>query len=289
MRTKSYFAKSVDEAIAQARAELGSEALLLNTRKVSEPGQPAGYEVVLSLAESGLIKRPPRLVGPPPLPAREAPSSNDLTGELEKLRAQINEIRELLLRTSRNQAVTQRYPRRDWRKIHARLVAREEDSTLSTEIIDRVEGIMASDSGAVAETVLRAELERLVTFRPRLGADGGSYGAVTVLVGPTGGGKTTTLAKLAHAASAQHPVRLLSLDQLRQRQLELVKNNRKVSLATVDDLEKLPRIVSEARKRECVLIDTPGISAGEEDATGKLAARWTAVRISTCSWWSRPI
>jgi len=33
MRIKSYFAKSVDLAMAQAREELGPEAMLLNTRK----------------------------------------------------------------------------------------------------------------------------------------------------------------------------------------------------------------------------------------------------------------
>ena len=33
MRIKSYFAKSVDQAMAQAREELGAEAMLLNTRK----------------------------------------------------------------------------------------------------------------------------------------------------------------------------------------------------------------------------------------------------------------
>ncbi len=272
MKTKSYFAKSVDEAIAQARAELGSEALLLNTRKVSEPGKPVGYEVVLSLGESGLIRRPARLATPPPLPAKEGGSSpTDVTAELEKLRAQINEIRALLLRKAGNQTTAERYVP-ELAKMHARLVASEVDAALSTEIVDRVKEIMAADPGAVPQKVLGAELERRVSFRPRLGADGGSYGAVTVLVGPAGGGKTTTVAKLAHAASAQHPVRLLSLDQLRQRQLELLKNHRKVSLATVDDLEKLPRIVSDARKRECVLIDTPGISAGEEDAAGKLAS-----------------
>ena len=35
MKIKSYFAKTVDEAISKARVELGSEALLLNTRKLA--------------------------------------------------------------------------------------------------------------------------------------------------------------------------------------------------------------------------------------------------------------
>jgi flagellar biosynthesis protein FlhF len=265
MKIKSYFAKTVDEAIAQARVELGSEALLLNTRKISTQGQPSGYEVVLGLAENRAAAEPP------PLPIKQVTASTDVSAELEKLRAQMSEIRDLLLSTARNQSIVHKYPP-ELANIYTRLTTSEVDPELGTEIIDRVQEILASDRTASTETVLQAELERRVTFSPRLGADGGSHGAVMVLVGPAGGGKTTTLAKLAHAASAQHPVRLLSLDRLRQRQLELVKNRRKVSLATVDSLEKLPRVVADARKQECVLIDTPGFSASEGAAAQELAA-----------------
>ena len=39
---RTYLAKSVDEAIAQAREELGAEAMLLNTRKVWHRGRSVG-------------------------------------------------------------------------------------------------------------------------------------------------------------------------------------------------------------------------------------------------------
>ncbi len=49
MTTKSYLVKSVDEAIVRARAELGEDAMLLNTRRLAnEPGSPGGYEVVFA-------------------------------------------------------------------------------------------------------------------------------------------------------------------------------------------------------------------------------------------------
>ena len=50
MKIKSYFAKTVDEAISKARVELGSEALLLNTRKIADTGSGSGYEVVMGVA-----------------------------------------------------------------------------------------------------------------------------------------------------------------------------------------------------------------------------------------------
>ena len=56
MKIKSYFAKTVDEAISKARVELGSEALLLNTRKLADigSGKGPGYEVVMGVAGSEL-------------------------------------------------------------------------------------------------------------------------------------------------------------------------------------------------------------------------------------------
>jgi len=66
MRIKSYFAKSVDEAMVQARAELGNDALLLNSRK-SEPGKPENYEVVFGTMDAVAPVAVPQAV-PPPIP-----------------------------------------------------------------------------------------------------------------------------------------------------------------------------------------------------------------------------
>ena len=50
MRIKSFFAKSVDLALAEARAELGDDAVLLNTRKVSATQTAAGgYDVTFGV------------------------------------------------------------------------------------------------------------------------------------------------------------------------------------------------------------------------------------------------
>jgi flagellar biosynthesis protein FlhF len=45
-----------------------------------------------------------------------------------------------------------------------------------------------------------------------------------------------------------------------------------ITFSTVDSIEDLPKLVAEARKKECVLIDTPGYSAHEEQAAETLAA-----------------
>ena len=57
MRLKSYFANSVEEAMARARQELGPDAMLVNSRKSAPDARHLGiYEVVFvtegPLAES---------------------------------------------------------------------------------------------------------------------------------------------------------------------------------------------------------------------------------------------
>ena len=68
MRIKSYFAKSVDLAMAQAREELGPEAMLLNTRKApADQIEGGGYEVIFGVAgESPVVPSivPPTLASP---------------------------------------------------------------------------------------------------------------------------------------------------------------------------------------------------------------------------------
>jgi len=321
MKIKSYFAKTVDEAISKARVELGSEALLLNTRKVADTGTGAsGYEVVMGVAgAAGVTRSAPApkptayMPAPKPAPPREAPvprtepaprteARPEAAADMEKLRAQMDELQSLLVRSAKNAWAMQRSVP-ETAEVYARLIAAEVDPALSKDIADRLEAAMATDAfflttgpdpagaqnrwktlksdPARVEEFLRAELESRVVLRPRLGVNG-SQGAVAAVVGPTGSGKTTSLAKLAVAASAQRPVRLVSLDQSRgtlingAQQILSSLATSTITFSSLDSFERLPKLVAEARKNECVLIDTPGFSAQDQLAAEKLAAALAA-------------
>jgi flagellar biosynthesis protein FlhF len=45
-----------------------------------------------------------------------------------------------------------------------------------------------------------------------------------------------------------------------------------ITFTSVESLADLPKLVGDARKKECVLIDTPGFSAHEQAAAAELAA-----------------
>jgi len=319
MKIKSYFAKSVDEAISKARVELGSEALLLNTRKIADTGTGAsGYEVVMGVTGPAPVARPaapkpalPRETSIPQLkpaqpmevrPEQKPQARSEAAADMDKLRAQMDELQSLLVRSAKSAWAMQRSVP-ETADVYARLIAAEVDPLLSKDIADRLEAVMATDAFFISagpepagaqnrwkvlksdpdrvEKFLRVELESRVVLWPRLGVQGGS-GAVAAVVGPAGSGKTTSLAKLAVAASTQRPVRLVSLDQSRgalvHRAQQLLSSlaTPAITFSCVDSLEQLPKLVADARKTECVLIDTPGFSAQDRPAAETLAAALAA-------------
>src|SRR5271168_4293631 len=153
MRIKSYFAKSVDEAMIQARAELGNDALLLNSRK-SEGGKPENYEVVFGTMDAVSTPVLPQVRLPQPAkavapvaaqPAAQAEKQigrevaapmerrhskpeppRDFSGELERLHSQMDEIRGLIVRSANSRtSVGRSVP--ELADVYARLMAADVD------------------------------------------------------------------------------------------------------------------------------------------------------------------
>src|SRR6185503_1272419 len=153
MKIKSYFAKSVDEAISKARVELGSEALLLNTRKIADTGTGAsGYEVVMGVTGPPPVSRPaapiPQLKPAPPIevrPEQKPQARSEAAADMDKLRAQMDELQSLLVRSAKNAWAMQRSVP-ETADVYARLIAADVDPLLSTDIADRLEAVMPTDA-----------------------------------------------------------------------------------------------------------------------------------------------
>ena len=91
MRIKSYFAESVEEAMDKARIELGSEAMLMNSKDTEPELRHLGrYEVVFGLAFAD--------AGPNGTQTSSPPSASNgrpdvLAQEIADLRRQIETVR----------------------------------------------------------------------------------------------------------------------------------------------------------------------------------------------------
>ncbi len=169
MRIKSYFVKSTGEALAQARAELGEDALLLSTRKVDSPlGSSANYEVVFGCPGAGdatdspdaqeakanveAQREPERAtaeaaaaVAPVALKSvagRPRMSSKTPAADLEQLRSQMDEIHGLLLSAGRPRVTARGLPFLD--TAFARLTKAGLSVSLAGSIVDGVAAALAS-------------------------------------------------------------------------------------------------------------------------------------------------
>lgn len=293
MRIKSYFGRSVEEGLAQARAELGAEALLLNTRKVG--GQAGGYEVVFGNAEPQSAPVPQEFRPAPvklerPKAPVAAPKEN-FGGELDRLHEQIDEIRSLLVRSaSARISIGRSVP--ELAEVHARLMAAEVEPSLGKDIVDRLEAAMATDAFFFKATEsrepmanrwksLKFDAKRLEAFvraemRERVRIDAQWSSNVMAVVGPTGAGKTTSLMKIASAEAATRPVRILTLDASRAAaliQLQSFAGRIGAGFAAVPSVQSLPEMVAETRKNELIMIDTPGFAGngGQEAEPAAMA------------------
>jgi len=139
------------------------------------------------------------------------------------------------------------------------------DAGFSTKLVRTL--VERLPEGMTPEAALAWARNELVTHLPVLRSEDEFLGGgVYALVGPTGVGKTTTLAKLAArcvAREGREQVAMLTTDNFRigaLEQLQIYGRLMGVPAHSVRDAGELRRILAELGNRKIVLIDTTGIS-----------------------------
>jgi len=135
-------------------------------------------------------------------------------------------------------------------------------------------------SGIIAEPV-RALRPRPAVAEPlgdALLAASGPRPFVLALVGPTGAGKTTTLAKLAThpAVFGDRSVGLVSLDTMRVGAVEQARIHARLAripLEVVYEKRDVFRALRHLKHCEVILVDTPGRGPGEEEDAEAVGTR----------------
>jgi flagellar biosynthesis protein FlhF len=272
MKIKSYYSRSVESAIAEAREELGPEAMLVESRKAAPDARHLGeYEVVFALTSDG-----------PPATGRSAKSAatprDSLSHDVAELKKELEGMRRAITRTA--------FAPPQWLSgapdlsdAYAVLTANEIDPDLAREIVQSAESRSSGgsrskvaqlnqprDSGAYQQALIQ-ELESRFTVKPALGRTE-SGARITALVGPPGAGKTTTLVKLAvnYGLACRRPVLLISMDNHRiaaAEQLRSYAGILGVGFQVLETVSALAQSIEENRSKDLILIDTPGLGFTE--------------------------
>ncbi len=278
---RTFRAPDARAALAMVKAALGAEAVIISTRDVSNGlFRAKEIEVTAALAEPVPLARPPTAhayVAPPPeaKPAPSAPPALRLVNtppapaglpvsdELKELKSAVDEVRREMGRVVGQVRLERELklppPAIAWL---TRLTERGMDDAMANELVHQAMNMV----GPLDRTIREALSERVVSGRAPWLPDGRRR--VIALVGPTGVGKTTTLAKIAARAimESRLKVALVTVDTYRIGASEQVARYGEimgVPTFVARDRIELGQVLDRCKGVDLVLVDTAGRSASE--------------------------
>jgi flagellar biosynthesis protein FlhF len=241
MIIKRYLADNMNEAMMKIRYDLGSEAIIVSQRKIKKPGFLGAFskkvlEVTAAIEnekiETEIIKTP----------SAEKKDNQQILNEIKKLSEKIKDLKET----------------KDEEKVKTKIEVLLQNSDITEKGIKKVMKKIIYSKEEISELdKARAAIENLI---PKYKDEQNSK---IVLVGPTGVGKTTTIAKLAGRWSIQEKkkVGLITIDTYRIGAVEQLKTYAdiiKVPFQVVFNLNDMEKALEKLKYCDIILIDTTG-------------------------------
>lgn len=257
MKILKYQASNMRQALSQIKDELGDAAMVVSTRDVKRGLLGKGVEVSVAIESEDS--------GPPnkSLPSRSAPpaatgagfsiAEADVERIMAPLRSELRSLRSLLRNNTESRANEE--IRREMTAMRQAIATLKDAETGKPDVQS-----VASESQICAP----------------------SEGRVVALVGPTGVGKTTTIAKLAANAvyRDQLSTAIVTLDTYRvggEEQIRTYANLIGAPLFVVADPRNLRSVMAQLGEYDKVFIDTAGRSPRDVPAIRSLRAALSGI------------
>lgn len=264
MKIKRYVGSDMRHALRAAKEALGADAVMLSNRAVAE-----GVEITVAVDydEEAIAKMPSSddlggIGRHADAVHRQAATAADAGPEvLEDMRRQLSDLRGML-EGELSQLAWREMARRQ--PLRAALVARLQGLGLSRDLCMQIAKQAAT--GSNLKEAWKLALRRLASMLIEGGEDILERGGVVAIVGSTGVGKTTTVAKLAARFALRNgrkQVGLISTDCFRiggQEQLDTFGRIIGVPVLSANSADNLARAIEELKGRKLILIDTAGMS-----------------------------
>ena len=281
---RKYQAKTITEALAMVRADLGRDAVIVQTRKVNKKVLGVwGREMVEVWASDNPdlenLRRPPTTA---PAATRVSSVSYEQPSRIEQLENEIQNLKAMIAQLARqgvavvSDTIPSGVPSENrWASL---LKDAEVEEAVTLELLRAV------PEGTLSENTLQSLVaEKLVTSGAIALQEGEPK--VVMLVGPTGVGKTTTIAKLAaqYALLQRRRVGLITIDTYRIAAVEQLRTYSQiidVPIRVVYSSNELPAAVREFAGMDIVFVDTAGRSQRNTMQIGELKA--CCERLSAC-------
>lgn len=265
MRVKNFRARTVQEAMASVKEELGPDAMILSTRRVPKsPRDPyAGQMFEIEAAPKANPGKTAKNLGPEDgfAPLREELA---VIKDLISLVGFGNGLDSLMVDHSESAGLFAALLRAGVSEKKAKMLVKD-----ACESMDGVYGKGAGSSALLKRYVLKECLRQVKTVDPfdeNQGVSGMPHAAA--FVGPTGVGKTTTIAKLAARLKfkGKKNVGLISIDSYRMGAFEQLKSYGTimgVMCVPAYNRDDLVKALERMGQMDVVLIDTAGHSPSD--------------------------
>jgi len=254
LKIKKYLVHTMSEAVLRIKQELGSEAVIIHSRKVRQPGWKGLLGNKLWEVTAALDQVSPASV----------PVSPDILVQQGALRRDISEIKKTLYQLSlasktqfSDPAVLSGRVSDPWRQVLY-------EKGIETELVEELLGDITWDLKTDEKTMMSLMCDKIKALLEQ-SCQVPSKGKVIVLVGPTGVGKTTTIAKLAARLSLmdKKDIGLITIDTYRigaVEQLRIYGDIIGIPVSVVMTPSELLAAVNGMCGKELILIDTAGRS-----------------------------
>ena len=268
MKIKRFVAQDMRQALRMVRETLGEDAVILSNKTVD-----GGIELTAALdlvddAEEPMVDQRITATTARPATASRAAAATGHTADDDALAAMRREMQSLRRWMQAELSglswydLGQRSPH--FQELFSRLMALGVSAGLARSLTERVRDIEDIDQAwHKALYLLAAEIP---VAEPAVLDNGG----VVALVGPTGVGKTTTIAKMAARFALRHghrSVALITTDSFRigaRDQLQTYARILNIPVRTATTPEEMDAALNALGDRRLILIDTAGMAAAHE-------------------------
>lgn len=278
MIIKKYYVNNMNEAMIKIRRELGKDAIIISQRKVRRPGFWGFFAkklIEVTVASDGLKKdedievknsieaikkvlkntsiKENKFSRPEKQQSTFQRTNENTKGMDENLIKEIRDMKIMLSEVAVGQTNTK--PRRS--KIQIVLEKNDLNENVTKKILTKIKNL---DDNIGDTEKAKKVIEEMVNVKEQ------DLSGTVVLVGPTGVGKTTTIAKLAGRLSLTEnkKIGLITIDTYRigaVEQLKTYADIMNIPFKVVISIKEMEEAMNSMKDRDVVLVDTTGRSS----------------------------